>query len=32
MWKSTTRVGLAQATGSDGWTYVVARYDPVGNM
>jgi hypothetical protein len=31
MWKSTKKVGIAQAKGSNGWTYVVAHYDPVGN-
>lgn len=32
MWKSTSKIGMALAVGSNGWTYVVAHYDPVGNM
>lgn len=32
MWKSTARVGMAQAKGANGWTYVVAHYDPAGNL
>ncbi|RKU47096.1 hypothetical protein DL546_002920 [Coniochaeta pulveracea] len=32
MWKSTTRVGMAMAKGSNGWTYIVAHYNPAGNV
>ncbi|KAB5531391.1 CAP domain-containing protein [Coniochaeta sp. 2T2.1] len=32
MWKNTKKVGLAVAKGSNGWTYVVAHYDPAGNV
>ncbi|KAJ4293577.1 hypothetical protein N0V90_008860 [Kalmusia sp. IMI 367209] len=32
VWKSTTKVGMASASGSDGATYVVARYKAPGNM
>ncbi|KAK8118201.1 uncharacterized protein PG998_006482 [Apiospora kogelbergensis] len=28
MWKSTTKVGMGSAKGSNGWTYVVGRYSP----
>lgn len=31
VWKDTTNVGMASAKGSDGNTYVVARYTPPGN-
>ncbi|CAG9947581.1 unnamed protein product [Clonostachys rosea f. rosea IK726] len=31
IWKSTTKVGMAKASGSDGSVYVVARYSPPGN-
>ncbi|KAK7422176.1 hypothetical protein QQZ08_009644 [Neonectria magnoliae] len=31
VWSSTTKVGMAIATGSNGYTYVVARYSPPGN-
>ncbi|KAF3025868.1 hypothetical protein G7054_g13190 [Neopestalotiopsis clavispora] len=31
VWKDTTNVGMGIATGSDGATYVVARYSPPGN-
>ncbi|CAH0058611.1 unnamed protein product [Clonostachys solani] len=31
IWKSTTKVGMAKAAGSDGSVYVVARYSPPGN-
>ncbi|KAI0138801.1 SCP-like extracellular protein [Pestalotiopsis sp. NC0098] len=31
VWKDTTAVGMGSATGSDGATYVVARYAPAGN-
>ncbi|KPM39550.1 hypothetical protein AK830_g7004 [Neonectria ditissima] len=31
VWSSTTKVGMAIATGSNGDTYVVARYSPPGN-
>lgn len=32
MWNTTTRVGMAQAKGANGWTYVVAHYNPAGNL
>lgn len=32
MWKNTNKVGMAMAVGSNGWTYVVAHYSPMGNM
>ncbi|RGP76680.1 hypothetical protein FLONG3_5120 [Fusarium longipes] len=32
IWKSTTKVGMAVAKGSDGASYVVARYQEPGNM
>ncbi|TPX12382.1 uncharacterized protein E0L32_007029 [Thyridium curvatum] len=32
MWNSTTKVGMASATGSNGAVYVVARYSPPGNV
>lgn len=32
VWKSTTKVGMAVAKGSDGASYVVARYQKPGNM
>jgi hypothetical protein len=32
MWKNTKKVGMAMAKGSNGWTYVVAHYDPKGNV
>ncbi|KAF4975479.1 hypothetical protein FZEAL_7742 [Fusarium zealandicum] len=32
VWKSTTKVGMAVAKGSNGETFVVARYSPPGNM
>ncbi|KAK6821825.1 hypothetical protein PG987_014650 [Apiospora arundinis] len=28
MWKSTTKLGMGSAKGSNGWTYVVGRYSP----
>ncbi|KAK7409662.1 hypothetical protein QQX98_008177 [Neonectria punicea] len=31
VWSSTKKVGMAIATGSNGYTYVVARYSPPGN-
>jgi hypothetical protein len=31
VWPTTTKFGMGQATGSNGWTYVVARYSPQGN-
>ncbi|KPM45259.1 hypothetical protein AK830_g1268 [Neonectria ditissima] len=31
IWKSTTKVGMAIASGTNGKTYVVARYSPPGN-
>ncbi|KAK7429801.1 hypothetical protein QQZ08_003646 [Neonectria magnoliae] len=31
IWKSTTKVGMAIASGTNGETYVVARYSPPGN-
>merc|ERR1712048_129665 len=32
MWKDTTSVCYGKATGTDGKTYVVARYSPTGNV
>ena len=32
MWKDTERVGFGIARGSDGWTRVVAQYQPCGNF
>ncbi|KAH8901900.1 PR-1-like protein [Coniochaeta sp. PMI_546] len=32
MWKNTKKIGMAVAKGSNGWTYVVAHYDPAGNV
>lgn len=32
VWKKTTRVGMAQALGKNGWVYVVGRYSPAGNF
>ncbi|CAF3498031.1 unnamed protein product [Fusarium graminearum] len=32
VWKTTTKVGMAVAKGSDGASYVVARYQEPGNM
>ncbi|MEI5524724.1 pathogenesis-related family 1 protein [Streptomyces brasiliscabiei] len=31
VWRSSTRVGAAKARCGDGWTYVVANFDPPGN-
>jgi hypothetical protein len=31
MWKSTTKLGMGSAKGSNGVTYVVGRYSPPGN-
>ncbi|KAL8341104.1 hypothetical protein RB601_006964 [Gaeumannomyces tritici] len=32
MWKTTKKVGIASARDSKGGLYVVARYDPAGNI
>lgn len=32
IWPETTQVGMATATGSNGWTYIVGRYSPAGNV
>ncbi|KAK8044049.1 hypothetical protein PG993_004073 [Apiospora rasikravindrae] len=32
MWKSTTKLGMGSAKGSNGQTYVVGRYSPQGNI
>ncbi|WP_327348641.1 pathogenesis-related family 1 protein [Streptomyces europaeiscabiei] len=31
VWRTSTRVGAARARCGDGWTYVVANFDPPGN-
>ncbi|KAF2685339.1 PR-1-like protein, partial [Lentithecium fluviatile CBS 122367] len=31
IWPETTQVGMASATGSNGWTYIVGRYLSSGN-
>jgi hypothetical protein len=31
VWRSTTRVGCAAATGADGFTRLVCHYAPAGN-
>ncbi|MGW0839690.1 pathogenesis-related family 1 protein [Streptomyces sp. NPDC002787] len=31
VWRGSTRVGAAKARCANGWTYVVARFDPPGN-
>ncbi|KAK4451083.1 CAP domain-containing protein [Podospora aff. communis PSN243] len=32
VWPETTKLGMGMAKGSNGWTYVVGRYTPAGNM
>ncbi|KAL2308177.1 hypothetical protein Nmel_001181 [Mimus melanotis] len=32
VWKNTKRMGVGKASASDGSTFVVARYDPAGNV
>lgn len=32
VWKGSQKLGVAKATGSSGWTYVVANYYPPGNF
>jgi len=32
MWQSTQRIGMAMTKAANGWTYVVAHYDPPGNF
>lgn len=32
MWYDTTYVGVGLAQTPDGWTFIVARYSPPGNM
>ncbi|TDZ16313.1 Ectin [Colletotrichum orbiculare MAFF 240422] len=32
IWRSTSRVGMAQATSADGKTFIVARYSAAGNV
>jgi len=32
IWPETTQVGMGSAKGSNGWTYVVGRYSPQGNI
>ncbi|MFM9692257.1 pathogenesis-related family 1 protein [Streptomyces europaeiscabiei] len=31
VWRTSTRIGAARARCGDGWTYVVANFDPPGN-
>ncbi|KAK0639685.1 CAP domain-containing protein [Cercophora newfieldiana] len=32
VWPETTKLGMGIAKGSNGWTYIVGRYSPAGNM
>lgn len=32
VWQATKKFGIAQAKSSTGWTYVVARFSPPGNL